>query len=119
MRVLHIITGLRRAGAETMLIKLIGALTREGFENRVVCLIEAGPLAAEPRQSGIPVLSLGMRSKFDPRPIARLIGIVRRSRADIIQTWLYHADFAGLIAAPRQAVAQADLEHPHLGYGSE
>jgi glycosyltransferase involved in cell wall biosynthesis len=99
MRILHVITGLRRAGAETMLVKLIGALAREGFENEVVCLIEAGPLAAELEQGGIPVVSLGMRAKFDPRPIARLVGIMRRSRPDIIQTWLYHADFAGLIAA--------------------
>jgi glycosyltransferase involved in cell wall biosynthesis len=98
MRVLHVITGLRRAGAETMLVKLIGMLAQEGVENRVVCLIERGPLAAELEAVGIRVISLGMRSKLDPRPIARLIRVIRRYRPDIVQTWLYHADFAGLVA---------------------
>lgn len=99
MRVLHVITGLRRAGAETMLVKLIGALGREGIESQVICLTGRGPLAAELEDDGIPVVSYGMRRKFDPRPIARLIGAMRRFRPDVVQTWLYHADFAGLIAA--------------------
>lgn len=99
MRVLHIITGLRRAGAETMLVKLVGALARAGFENHVVCLIESGPLAADLESAGVPVVALGMRSKLDPRPLARLVGMVRRLRPDIVQTWLYHADLAGLAAA--------------------
>ncbi len=99
LRVLHVITGLRRAGAETMLVKLASSLARAGFDNHVVCLIESGPLAADLESAGIPVVALGMRSKFDPRPLARLTGMVRRLRPDIVQTWLYHADFAGLIAA--------------------
>ncbi|HUB96528.1 MAG TPA: glycosyltransferase [Stellaceae bacterium] len=99
IRVVHLITGLRRAGAETMLMKLVGALDRTRFETRIVTVIERGPLAPDLEAMGIPVVSLDMRSKLDPRPIARLIGILRRLRPDVIQTWLYHADFAGLIAA--------------------
>jgi glycosyltransferase involved in cell wall biosynthesis len=99
VRVLHIITGLRRAGAETMLVKLVGALDPKCFETHVISLIERGPLAADLQALGVPVLSLDMRSKLDPRPIARLTGIIRRLQPDVIQTWLYHADFAGLVAA--------------------
>jgi glycosyltransferase involved in cell wall biosynthesis len=99
MRVLHVITGLHRAGAETMLVKLIGGLARQGVENQVICMIERGALAAELEAGGISVVSLGMRAKFDPRPIMRLIAMARRSRPDIVQTWLYHADFAGFFAA--------------------
>jgi len=99
MRILHVITGLRRAGAETMLAKLVGALAREGFENRVVCMIERGPLAAEIEAGGTSVTSLGMRSGFAPGALMRLVAIIRRFQPDIVQTWLYHADLAGLIAA--------------------
>jgi glycosyltransferase involved in cell wall biosynthesis len=82
-----------------MLVKLVGALDPKRFENHVISLIERGPLAADLEALGVPVLSLDMRSKLDPRPIARLTGIVRRQRPDVIQTWLYHADFAGLVVA--------------------
>ncbi|MGE5200467.1 MAG: glycosyltransferase [Acidobacteriota bacterium] len=99
MRVLHIITGLRRAGAETMLVKLIGAHAGLGIESHVVCLVERGPLADDIERLGAPVTALGMRSKLALGAIPRLIGIVRRLQPDVIQTSLYHADFAGLVAA--------------------
>jgi glycosyltransferase involved in cell wall biosynthesis len=98
MRILHVITGLRRAGAETMLVKLVGALARQGFENRVVCLIERGPLAAELEGGGTPVTSLGMRSGFALGAVLHLVAAIRRFQPEIIQTWLYHADLAGLVA---------------------
>lgn len=99
MRVLHIITGLRRAGAETMLVKLGGALAHAGFDNHVVCLIDRGAMADELEAIGIPVTALGQRATLDPRPLWRLIALLRRLEPDIIQTWLYHADLAGLVAA--------------------
>jgi glycosyltransferase involved in cell wall biosynthesis len=82
-----------------MLLKLISALAPAGFDNHVVCLIERGPLAEEIEMLGTPVTSLGMRSKFAPVAMMRLISIVRRFEPDIIHTRLYHADLAGLIAA--------------------
>ncbi|HVM80317.1 MAG TPA: glycosyltransferase [Stellaceae bacterium] len=99
MRVLHIITGLRRGGAEAMLAKLIAAHADSGIENHVVCLVERGPLAIEIERIGAPVIVLGMRSKAALGAVLRLPGIVRRLRPDIVETWLYHADLAGLIAA--------------------
>lgn len=99
MRVLHIITGLRRAGAETMLAKLVVGLAREGWENRVVCLSERGPLAVELEASGTAVEALNAQSWLAPRAFARLLAIMRRYKPDVVQTWLYHADLAGLISA--------------------
>ncbi len=99
IRVLHVVTGLRRGGAETMLVKLVGAIDRARFENRVICLAERGPLAAALEQAGAAVEAFGMRSGLDPRPLWRLVAALRRHRPDVIQTWLYHADLAGLVAA--------------------
>lgn len=99
MRVLHIITGLRRGGAETMLAKLVVGLAREGWENRVVCLLERGPLALELEAAGTPVEALGTRWWLAPWAFARLLAIMRRYKPDVLQTWLYHADLAGLISA--------------------
>ena len=99
MRVLHIITGLRRGGAETMLAKLVVGLAREGWENRVVCLSERGPLADELEAAGTPVTALDARSWLAPGSLTRLVKIIRRYQPDVLQTWLYHADLAGLISA--------------------
>src|SRR5579863_10716844 len=99
MRVLHIITGLRRGGAETMLAKLVVGLAREGWENRVVCLLERGPLALELEAAGTPVEALDTRWWLAPWAFARLLAIIRRYKPDVLQTWLYHADLAGLISA--------------------
>lgn len=97
--VLHVITGLRRGGAEAMLVKLLGALDPARFQNRVVALAERGPLADAVEALGVPVTALGMRAKLDPLPLIRLTNLVRRVKPDVIQTWLYHADIAGLVAA--------------------
>lgn len=99
MRVLHIITGLRRGGAETMLAKLAVGLAREGWENRVVCLSERGPLALELEAAGTHVEALDAQSWLAPRAFARLIAMIREYKPDVLQTWLYHADLAGLISA--------------------
>lgn len=99
INVLHIITGLRRGGAEAMLVKLLGALDPARFRNSVVVLAERGPLAGAVEALGVPVTALGMRAKLDPLPLMRLTSLIRRAKPDVIQTWLYHADIAGLAAA--------------------
>lgn len=98
MRVLHVITGLGRGGAEASLVKLVAATPE--IEHRIVSLLPEGPLAAAARAAGAAVESLGV----SPNPVAllrvgRLARIVREFAPDVVQTWLYHADFMGLLAA--------------------
>jgi glycosyltransferase involved in cell wall biosynthesis len=100
IRVLHIITDLGRGGAELMLVKLLATLDRTRFSNNVVSLMD-GPLAPDLAAMGIPLRSLGMNKKFNPRPLWRLRRIIHAEEPDIIQSWLYHADLFGLIAAQR------------------
>ena len=52
------------------------------------------------RSAGVEVIALRMSRDFpSPSAIFRLIRILRRERPVIVQTWLYHADLIGLIAA--------------------
>ncbi|RKS90883.1 glycosyltransferase [Sphingosinicella microcystinivorans] len=96
IRVLHIITGLSVGGAETMLAKLIGAMNKDHFGNEVVSLTDFGPIAECMRDTGINVSALHI-----PRlaGISGLVGKIRSTRADIVQTWMYHADLLGGIVA--------------------
>ena len=97
MKVLHIITGLERGGAETMLTRLAPRL---GFRNIVVSLTSEGSLGPELRAAGVPVLALGMkRGRPSLAAMFRLREIVKRERPTLLQTWLYHADLLGLLTS--------------------
>ncbi|MFK4765856.1 glycosyltransferase [Desulfobaculum sp. SPO524] len=100
MKVVHIITGLGVGGAETSLARLAPRLARRGVVQQVVSLLPPGPLAAPLEAAGVPVASLHLR-RGAPSPAAlwRLVRLLRRENPDVVQTWLYHADLLGLVAA--------------------
>jgi len=100
IKVVHVITGLNLGGAETWLTRLLLRLPPERFACRVVTLLDGGELAGVIRAMGVPVESLGMgRGVPDPRGVWRLARLLRKERPQVVQTWLYHADLVGLLAA--------------------
>ena len=99
-RVLHIITDLNTGGAETMLYKLMSRIDRSQFDTQVVSLTDKGSIAEEIEALGFTVQALGMRRGVpDPRGIWRLGKLVRNLRPQVIQTWMYHSDLIGGLAA--------------------
>lgn len=99
MKILHCITGLDVGGAETMLYRLATRMDVVRFQSRVVSLLPPGPMGKRLTEAGIPVDSLNMRRGIpSPAGLARLVRTIRSWKPDVIQTWLYHADLAGLIA---------------------
>lgn len=97
--ILHIITGLHTGGAETMLLRLVEQL-RVDFEQHVISLTPPGPVAEKITELGVPVASLRMsRGTPDPTATLRLAVMIRRIRPAVVQTWMYHADLIGGLAA--------------------
>jgi glycosyltransferase involved in cell wall biosynthesis len=98
-KVLHIISGLNVGGAETFLLRLIPSLQRAGYRSSVIYLSGEGGLAADYRKAGIEVypcrLDRGVRSVVG---LYKLMMTVRAQNPDLIQTWMYHADFFGCVA---------------------
>jgi glycosyltransferase involved in cell wall biosynthesis len=100
MKILHLITTLSIGGAETMLYKLVTSMDRDKFEIQVVSLTDFGPIGGRIQDSGISVRSLDMkRGVPDPRMVFTLMRWLNKDRPDIIQTWMYHADLMGGLAA--------------------
>ena len=99
MKLTHIITSLDMGGAEIMLYRLLEHIDRDRFENKVISLIPAGEVGDKIQALGIPVRSLGMRSR---RPtvsaLFRLWNLLRREPPALLQTWMYHADLLGGLA---------------------
>jgi glycosyltransferase involved in cell wall biosynthesis len=100
MRITNVITDFHVGGAEWMLARLSRALRDLGHECTIISLMGAGPAAAALRAEGFDVRAVGMhRGAARPRELARLARELRRARGDVVQTWLYHADLLGGLAA--------------------
>jgi glycosyltransferase involved in cell wall biosynthesis len=96
----HVITGLNTGGAEMMLARLLEQHERSSFRPIVFCLTDEGPVADRIRALGIPVHPLGLsRGIPNPLVVIRLARALRRNRAVVVQSWLYHADLIGGLAA--------------------
>lgn len=98
--VLCLITALIGGGAEMMLYRLMSNLDRTKFRPQVISMMELGPVAEKIAGLGVPVRSLGMQQgKANPFALFRLVRWLKHDRPDVMQTWMYHADLLGGLAA--------------------
>jgi len=83
-----------------MLYKLLSAMDRKTFDSEVISLTDIGSVGKKIEALGVPVRVLGMRRGLpNPLMILKLAGWLRRFKPDAIQTWMYHADLIGGLAA--------------------
>ncbi|HJV74815.1 MAG TPA: glycosyltransferase [Noviherbaspirillum sp.] len=97
-RVLHVISGLGVGGAEMALYRLVASAKGGVYKHTVVALTPGGAMEDRLRNAGIELTTFD----FKAAPIAQffnLLLLMRRSRPDIVQTWMYHADMFGGVAA--------------------
>ena len=100
IKVMHIITDLSPGGAEFMLCRLLSGMDTACFENEVISLTNLGALTEKIRMTRVPVRALGMnRGIPNPFPVVRLLQWIRESKPQIVQTWMYHANLIGGVAA--------------------
>ena len=83
-----------------MLYRLLCASLNGPFSSSVISLTDIGPVGQKIQDIGIPVIALGMRRGFpDPRKFVRLVCLLRQLKPQLVQTWMYHADLLGGLAA--------------------
>src|SRR5215475_8695849 len=100
LKIMHIITTFSAAGAETMLCRLANGMDRTQFDNEIVSLTDTIDLAKKMEEIGTPVRALGMKKAWpNPFLVMRLARWIRQSKADVIHTWMYHANLVGAFAA--------------------
>lgn len=87
-------------GAERMLARLLLAKPELADKRIIVVLRQADTLGKQLRAAGFSVHELNMQSFRDiPRIFVELKKIIRSFNPDIVQTWMYHADLLGGLAA--------------------
>ncbi len=105
-KVVHVIIGLNVGGAELMLKRLVLHSQQNGrFYHEVISLTDLGLVGKELLQQGIPVHTMDMTSIFSlPTTYFKLRKLLSELKPDIVQTWMYHADFLGGLAAKNLGV---------------
>jgi glycosyltransferase involved in cell wall biosynthesis len=99
MRIMHVITGLSTGGAETMLLKLLSAASRD-MEHVVVSLGDEGTIGPRIAALGVPVHCLGLqRNAPNPFRALSMLSLAGRIDPQLIQGWMYHGNLMASMAA--------------------
>lgn len=100
-KIVHVITDLDIGGAEIMLHRLLSASRDSNeYQHIVISLTTIGPIGDKLTAIGVCVFECGLVSLWKmPAAMLRLRKLIQQLQPDIVQTWMYHADFFGGIAA--------------------
>ena len=102
IRVCHVIHNTQVGGTEMMLLRVLRHLhNRRDVHASVISLMGHGPIAERIEALGVPVFAAHCVEAGVPRPdrLYRVIREMRRFQPHIVQTWSYHADLVGGLAA--------------------
>jgi glycosyltransferase involved in cell wall biosynthesis len=89
---------LNDGGAEAVLYRLIKQDTV--CDHQVICLLDEGKYAVLLQEAGIDVQCLNLKqSIFSLGKLLRLRRMIAQAKPDVVQTWMYHSDLFGGIAA--------------------
>jgi glycosyltransferase involved in cell wall biosynthesis len=98
-KIVFVTTGLSIGGAELMLQRLLERLDRR-FDTHVISMTSLGEVGEQMKGSGVSVEALGMRRGIpDLVAFSRLVRRLKELRPAAVQTWMYHADLMGGLAA--------------------
>jgi len=100
-RVLYLTETTGHGGAEVVMVRLIRGLRATEFAP-VLGSVGEGWLAEAARPAGAEVVSLDRRSRYDGwdlTAVPRLAALIRRERADLVHSFLFHMDVLGTAAA--------------------
>jgi glycosyltransferase involved in cell wall biosynthesis len=103
-RVVFVINDLRRAGAETQLVRLATGLDRARYQASVVILKTQNDFADELRAAAVPLTALGRRSPWDVMVVHRLARALASARPHVVHSFLPFANLLTSIAAARAHV---------------
>jgi glycosyltransferase involved in cell wall biosynthesis len=117
-RVVHVITGLNDGGAEASLFRLCASAN--AFEHHVISLMDDGKYGSLLRELGVHVYCLKMRQgQMTPVGFFRLWELLRNLQPKVVQTWMYHANLIGGVAARLAGIKSIfwGIRHGNLNSG--
>ncbi|MBD3367981.1 MAG: glycosyltransferase [Candidatus Eisenbacteria bacterium] len=98
LKVVFVIGQLGFGGTERQLVDLATRLDRDRFEPVVCSLTERGPMAQELDAAGVRVVALEKRPGVASGTLARLTSFLRAERPALLHTFLFSANWRGVVA---------------------
>ena len=117
MKIIHIISSLDFGGAEKVLFNICNSDMEN--EHIIVSLTQLGEYGRMLKKKKISVYVCNMKSKiYFLSSFFYLISIIKKYKPDIVQTWMYHGDFLGSIAARLAGVKKIvwGIRHTNLKF---
>lgn len=100
IKVLHVISGLESGGAEKMLLRLALCSNMNSTSYHILSLSGYGALGKDFISAGIPLYTISMKQhRISWRDIVAMGKIMKMVDPDVVQTWMFHADFIGGLIA--------------------
>lgn len=96
--VAHLITGLGKGGAETMLYQVLKYRSDAELKYYVVSMGGASYFEEPIKKLGIEVRTFNFK-KHPFSSLIQLVGYLRKIKAEILCCWMYHANFFGYLAS--------------------
>jgi glycosyltransferase involved in cell wall biosynthesis len=96
-KILHIIVGLNSGGAELMLSRLVAGSPK--VKHIIVSLTSVGVVGDGLMKDGITVIALKINAFNFLYKFINLVKLINKEKPDVVQTWMYHSDLIGGIAA--------------------
>jgi glycosyltransferase involved in cell wall biosynthesis len=99
IKVFHIIESLEVGGAQQIILEIAKNIDKERFETVVCSLSDKDALAQDLRSEGVKVILFKQKNNYDISILPGLIKILKAEKPEIVNTWLFGADFWGRLAA--------------------
>lgn len=101
MKIVFLARSLGLGGAERQLVELAKGLHHRGHDVSVAVFYSGHPLDADLERAGVPLHDLGKRGRWDVAGFAaRLLGLIRAERPDILHSYLSVPNMLAAISAP-------------------
>ncbi len=119
MKIAHVITGLNDGGAEAVLYRL--CTNDRSSTHVVISLMDEGKYGPLLVSAGIELICINLQQgRITARGLFSLWRALRKSKADAVQTWMYHSDLLGGAIARLAGVKNVcwGIHHSNLAPGT-